>query len=295
MEAGFDWGSLTATAQSMSLFARRRLLDLRLPAGKPGDAGSQAIVQICESGSEDTALMIVCGRLEARTRQVKWFKAVERAGLVIEHKQVPAAQLPAWVSARAKARGLDLDSDAVTLLAHYVEGNLLAAAQEIDKLILLRRGEGTVGYDEVSTSITENARFSIFVLTDHCMAGNTRQALRCLRGLRQEGVEPVLITWALAKQVRTLYRVAAGLEAGQQQAQLFKSLRVWYKQVPLTTAALARHRNDDWARLLGQMAHLDRVVKGRAEGDAWHALEQACLLFCGGGDRGMGFQVYGTG
>lgn len=280
-EVGFDWGQLTETTLSMSLFSARRLIDLRLPTGKPGDAGSQALIRYCESPIPDTAMLVVCGRLDTRAKQAKWFKAVDRAGVVVEHKPIAAAQLPAWIRSRVHAKGMDIEREAITLLAHYLEGNLLAAAQEIDKLVLLAAEGGIIRYTDVEDSITDNARFNVFALTDHCLAGDAAKALRSLNGLRQEGVEPVLIVWALAKQVRTLYCLATGMAAGQPKTQLFKTFRIWAKQAPLVTAALSRFGQHGCVCLLQKMAHLDKVLKGRETGNIWQALEHACLSVCG--------------
>lgn len=277
----FNWGRLTETAQSLSLFSQRRLIDLRLPTGRPGDAGSQAIVQFCTALPDDTALLISSGRLDGRIKQGKWYKAIDRAGLAVEHKAVTAAQLPGWIKSRARAQGLTIEQDAVALLAHFTEGNLLAAAQEIDKLRFLPETGRTIGYEDVSESIADSARFTVYTLVNHCLAGHPKRALRTLRGLRQEGVEPILIVWALANQVRTLYRVSVGLAQGQPKAQLFKSLRVWYKQESLVSSALGRHRLLGWSSLLEDMAALDRLVKGRSSGDVWETLERACLSICG--------------
>lgn len=280
-ESGADWDQLTEAASSMSLFSTRRLIDLRLPTGKPGEAGSKALIRYCQSPPQDTALLIVSARLDGRARQAKWYKQVEHTGVAVEHKPVGPGQLPAWLRARARCKGMNLEQDAEVLLAHYLEGNLLAAAQEIDKLALLTDAAKTIRAVDVEQGITDNARFNIFALADHCLAGNAAKALRSLHGLRQEGVEPILVVWALAKQVRTLYCLATALEAGETKAQLFKKHRIWTKQATLINTALNRIRARGWADLLQDMAHLDRVLKGRASGSIWHALERACLAVSG--------------
>lgn len=280
-ESAADWDRLLETSHSLSLFSTCRLIDLRLPTGKPGDAGGRALVQYCQSAPQDTALLIAGARLDRRARQAKWYKEVERVGAVIEHKALAAERLPVWIRARAESRGMDLQRDAEVLLAHYLEGNLLAAAQEIDKLALLSDATGRVHTAEVERSITDNARFNIFSLVDHCLAGNDYKALRTLNGLRREGVEPVLLVWALAKQVRTLYCLSTALEAGESRAQLFKKYRIWTKQASMIGTALNRIGARGWADLLHRLAHVDRVLKGRASGNIWHALEQACMSVCG--------------
>ena len=279
-EPGFDWGRLDEEAQSMSLFATRRLIDLRLPSGKPGDAGAKALLRFCESGTADTALLLVTGPLDKKSRQAKWYKSFDKTGRVVEYKSVPLPRLPVWIQARAKTKGMDIEKDAAMLLANYTQGNLLAAAQEIDKLKLLSQEPGTIRYQDVAGSITDNARFSIFTFVDHCLAGDAVKALRSLTGLKNEGVEPVVVIWALTRQVRTLYGLSAAIAAGQSQAQALKSYGVWSSQAPLIGKALNRYGERGWRKLLRDMAGLDRVLKGREPGDVWSGLEQACLSLC---------------
>ena len=281
VEPRFEWSALTESTQALSLFSERRLIDLRMASGKPGEAGSAALLQFCESAPVDTALLIVCGRLESRTRQAKWFKAVQRAGQITEYKAIPPEKLPAWIMARAKARGTTIETDAAALLAYYQEGNLLAAAQEIDKLVLLFADEKVIRVTHVEDSITDNARFNIYALVEHCVAGNAMKALRSLNGLKHEGAEPVLILWALAKEVRTLYRLAIAIAAGEPRTQLFNSYRIWPKRAPAMKAALDRYSPKEWAYLLRQMARLDRILKGREADDLWQTLERTCLYICG--------------
>lgn len=280
VEPAFDWSRLDEAAQSMSLFSSRRLIDLRMPTGKPGEQGTRALIRYCERPPQDTLLLIVTGRLDVRSRKTKWFKSIEKAGRVVEKKPVPASQLPGWVMARARERGLSVEHDAAALLAHFTEGNLLAAAQEIDKLGLLGPERGSIGYEDVAECITDNARFSIFTLVDHCLTGDAVKAMRSLNGLQNEGAEPVLIVWSLANQIRTLYRLCLAVDAGQSRAQAFKSFRIWSKQAPLVNRALDRFGTDAWASMLKDAAALDRVLKGRESGSVWAGIERICLTMC---------------
>jgi DNA polymerase-3 subunit delta len=280
VEPKFDWSRLDEAANSMSLFAARRLIDLRMPGGKPGDAGSQALVRFCVSTQADTALLLICGRLDGRTRQAKWFKAIEKTGRLAAQKSVPPPRLPSWIQARARAKGLTIDQDAAMLLSHYTEGNLLATAQEIDKLELLESEPGAIRYDDVAGSITDSARFNVYALVDHCLAGDAAKAVRSLTGLRHEGIEPIIIVWTLANQVRTLYGLSRAVAAGRPRAQLFKSFRIWSQRAPLVNSALDRFGERGWAARLQEIARLDRILKGRDPGFIWSGLEQACLALC---------------
>ncbi len=280
VEPKFDWSRLDEAANSMSLFAARRLIDLRMPAGKPGDAGSQALIRFCESVQDDTALLLICGRLDGRARQAKWFKVIEKTGRLAAQKPVPLLRLPVWIQARARAKGMEIDQDAAMLLCHYTEGNLLATAQEIDKLELLASAPGAISYDDIAGSITDNARFNVYTLVDHCLDGDAAKAVRSLTGLRHEGIEPIIIVWMLAIQVRTLYGLSRALAAGRPRAQLFKSFRIWSQRAPLVNKALDRFGERGWAARLQEIARLDRILKGREPGFIWSSLEQTCLSLC---------------
>ncbi len=280
VEPGFDWLRIGESARSLSLFSSRRLLELRLATGRPGDAGTRAITAYCAESPGDTALLIVCGRLDAASKQTAWFKTVAQHGIVVEHRAVTPAQLPAWIRARVRARGLTVEAEAVERLAYYLEGNLLAAAQQIDQLALLSGG-GAVDARTVAACIADHARFNVYAFADACLAGDAAKAVRILTGLRSEGTEPALLVWALAREVRKLARIAQALAQGQPRAQVFKAHQVWAVRAPVVNAALRRLARRDWLDALAAMAALDRVLKGRQSGNIWLALERAGLALCG--------------
>ncbi len=291
VEPDFDWNQLRQQAQSLSLFAERRLLELRIPSVRPGVAGNQAIVDFCDGGTADTVLVVITGKLEARAKKSKWVKAIEKRGAVIEHYAVGPERLPAWIQGRLRARGVRADAEAVQLLCYYLEGNLLAASQEIDKLCLLC-ADGRITAEQVRTTIVDYARFNVYSLVDACLAGAAARVPRVLESLRREGVEPVLANWALAREIRVLAKLAAGLGQGIAQARLFKSYNIWSRRQGLVSAALKRRDGAGWRRLLGDVARIDRIVKGREAGDAWLELERVCLRLCdveaaGGRARGL--------
>ena len=171
VEAGFDWGRLDAAAGSMSLFAERRLVDLRLPGGKPGDAGGKALRAWAGQPPEDTLLLVTAGKLEPASRKSKWLQALDSAGVVVLVWPLDAQQFPAWVKRRMQQRGLEPTADAVALLAGRVEGNLLACVQEIDKLYLLR-GAGPVTGENIAEAVADSARYDVFSLVDAALAGD---------------------------------------------------------------------------------------------------------------------------
>ncbi len=281
VEPGFDWQTLRATGQSLSLFAERRLIELRMPGGKPGDVGGRSLSEYAAEPAPDTVLLAITGRLDARVRKTRWFTALDASGFSVEHRAVRPRELAAWVRARLAARDMDADAEAVSLLAHHTEGNLLAAAQEIDKLALTA-GSRRVTAADVLASTADHARFSVYTLSDECLAGHTANALRMLSGLRREGVEPVLVVWALAREVRTLVALANGLAQGRSRTALYKTQRIWNTRQPLVNAALDRLSAAAWLAVLQRIARLDRVLKGRQSGNIWLELEQCCLIICEG-------------
>lgn len=272
-ETGFDWSTLIAAGSSLSLFADRRVLDLRLPTAKPGDAGARALAGYAQRPPEDVLLLISCGKLDAQQQRSKWFTALEAAGVVVAVWPVEPARLPDWVRRRMQAQGLQPDPGAVSLLAEQVEGNLLAAVQEIEKLGLLH-GPGRIDAEAVQAAVADSARFDVFALADAALAGELARAVRILLGLRAEGVEPVLVLWSLVRELRTLAGAAFDLERGLGADQALARQHVREKRKPLLRKALQRNPLAVWRGLLQQAAHVDQVIKGAAAGNAWDELLQ---------------------
>ncbi|MFA7592528.1 MAG: DNA polymerase III subunit delta [Thiohalobacteraceae bacterium] len=280
VERDFDWNRLTEASNNLSLFAERRILEVRLPTGKPGDAGGKALRAYAARPAEDTLLLIISGKLDAQQRKSKWVTDLEAAGVGVPVWPVDARALPAWIRARMRAAGLQPTPAAVDLLAERIEGNLLACAQEIDKLALLV-GEGPVDAAAVTAAVADSARFDVFGLVDSALAGEPGRSLRMLVGLRGEGVEPVLVVWALARELRTLAAMAWETAHGESPGQVMARHRVWKARQGPIGKALTRHRLDTWLDLLRRCAHLDQMVKGQAPGNVWDELVQLCLLLAG--------------
>lgn len=284
VETGFDWGQLIEAGASLSLFAEKRLLELRIPTGKPGDKGAAALLEYLERPAEDTVLLITLPKLDASTQKTKWAKAL------IDGKQtqflqiwpVDAAQLPQWIRQRLSQAGLAADQEAVDLIAARVEGNLLAAAQEVEKLKLLAEG-GQVTADTVQSAVADSARYDVFGLIDAALQGQAAHVLRILEGLRGEGVEPLFIMTMLAREVRQLANIALLYSQGIPLERAFSQARppVWDKRRPLVSKALQRHDVQGWQKLLGTAQQIDEQIKGQAEGDPWIGLANLCLQICG--------------
>jgi len=280
VQAGFDWNRLDAAAGNLSLFAARRLIDLRLPTGKPGDPGARALRAWSEQPPEDTLLLITAGKLEAQARKSKWVQALDRAGVVVFVWPLQVNELPAWVSERMRRKGLQPTPEAVELLVERVEGNLLACVQEIEKLHLLQ-GTGPVDAVTVTALVADNARYDVFGLVDSALAGDGARSVRILNGLRGEGMVPPVVLWALARELRTLAAVASAVATGMPVARALAGARVWDQRKRLLGGAAQRLDPAACRALLRHCARIDRMCKGQAPGSPWDELLQLVLKLSG--------------
>lgn len=284
VESGFDWGQLLEAGANLSLFAEKRLLELRIPNGKPGDKGAAALLHYLARPAEDTVLLISLPKLDGSTQKTKWAKALID-GKDVQFLQVwpvDAAQLPQWIRQRLAQAGLAADQEAVELIAARIEGNLLAAAQEIEKLKLLAE-DGRVTADTVQAAVADSARYDVFGLIDAALQGHPEHSLRMLEGLRGEGIEAPVILWALARELRLLANIAQQYAQGVPLERAFSQARppVWDKRRPLVSKALQRHDVAGWQRLLMAAQLIDEQIKGQAEGDPWIGLSSLCLQLSG--------------
>lgn len=279
-ESGFDWNRLTGSSQTLSLFAERKLIELRLPTGRPGDAGTQAFVDYLAGAGDDVCLLVITGRLDARAKQAKWVKTLDKAGWALEHRALAPGQFQGWFQRRLRDRGLVLERETVQRMCHFLEGNLLAAAQEIDRVALFAGPDGRVDPDAVAQGMADHARFNVYAFIDACLNGDGVKALRILKVLKNEATEPVLVSWVVAKDLRLLVRLEHGLRKGGQKGSLFKSHNIWSSRAPLFNVALGRLGERELNRLTRRMARTDRVLKGRESGDIWRELDTLALMMC---------------
>ncbi len=265
---GFRWDELAAAASSLSLFADKRLLELRLPTGKPGRDGSTAIVDLIGKMGEDLVFVVIAPKLDRKAMTAKWVQELGARGAIVQVWPVDRRDLPKWVDGRMRRAGLVPDDEAVRLIADRVEGNLLAADQEIEKLRLLL-GEGPVSGTDVDQAVADSSRYDVFKLTDAALAGDAARALRILGGLREEGTEPPLVIWALARELRTLARLAESVAGGTPLGAAMQKLRVWRNREGLMRACVARHTPADLYRLLQLARQVDAAMRGRLAADPW--------------------------
>ncbi len=277
----FDWRQLAAASANLSLFGDQRLLELRLPTNKVGLEGSQALVTYCSRPPPDTLLLLVCPKLDKGQAESKWVRTITEMGVFLPIWPVEPQQLPGWVAARLRARGIEPGAGVAEWLALRVEGNLLAAAQEVEKLLLLR-GPGRLEVEALEASVADSARYSVFDLADAALAGNAARGLRILDLLRGEGAAEPLVLWALIREIRLVAGLVEESRSGRPPAQVVGGRRdIWEKRRPLYLGALQRRPRPDYLALLGLCALADRTVKGLHPGDPWPLLEDITLGLCG--------------
>ena len=281
---GFDWLTLREAGASLSLFAEKRIVELNLPTGKPGTTGSKAIVDLVDSLHPDILFIVSGPKLDRSAANSKWVKTLEKAGVFLPIWPVEPRQLPGWVADRMQQAGLKPDREAVRMIADRVEGNLLAATQEIEKLRLLH-GEGVITADDVMHGVADSSRFDVFKLAEAALAGETSRALKILAGVQAEGVSPVLATWSLIREVRILARAGEAAMAREDLGAALQKLGVWRNRQGLVRNALSRHPVGSSYRLLQMLGEADARSKGQAPGDPWQLLGGIVICLAGSARR----------
>ena len=271
VDSGFDWSSLGASVANLSLFSSRRLIELRLGQAKPGRKGASALRAYCDNLSANDVLLISAAKLDKQAQQTQWFKALDKVGVIIQVWPLEPVQLPAWIVRRLAAREVRISTDAAALIAERVEGNLLAAAQELEILQLLL-DSNEIEVQHVIAAVADSSRFDVFQLVDTALAGDQQRTLRILTSLRHEGMEPILVNWALSRELRTLAHMARRLDSGQPLAEVLKEYRVWRQRVAMVKQALTRHSSAGLRRLLLLAGKIEQIVKGATIGNAWDEL-----------------------
>ncbi|MGQ0801960.1 MAG: DNA polymerase III subunit delta [Pseudomarimonas sp.] len=272
VEGSFDWNAVAGTFATMSLFASRRVVELRLPTTKPGKEGGKLIEDFCASPASDILLLIVGGEW-SRKHEAGWSRAVERCGVLLPIWPIKPNECGAWIAGRLKSRGVSADKAAVSLLTERVEGNLLAAAQEIDKLALLV-GKQHLDVAQLEALVADSARFDVFAMVEAAVAGDAARALRIVSGLRGEGEQVAgLLPW-LSGQLQALARIAAVAESGGNVAAAMSTSGIWDARQPAFRRALSRINCAHAQRLAAECGRVERIAKGREFGEPWLALER---------------------
>jgi DNA polymerase III subunit delta len=279
VERGYDWNRLAASAASLSLFATRRIIELRLPSGKPGTDGADAIGAYCARLPEDTLTLVTLPRLDRAGQNSAWFGALAAAGVVVNVFPVDRKTLPLWIAARLARQKQRAGEAALAFVADCVEGNLLAARQEIQKLSLLYPA-GELSFEQVRDAVLDVARFEVSQLSEAMLTGDKARLTRVLDGLAGEGEAPPRVLWVMAEDVRAVARVQAGLAGGRNVTDLLREARVWGDvRQRLVGAAARRMGREALEAALAHAAAIDRTIKGLAKGNAWDELARLGLRF----------------
>lgn len=277
-EQHFKWAELRNSAQSLSLFADRKVIDLRIPTGKPGVEGGQALQDYVANMSPDILTLITLPRLDKTAQKSQWFTALERQGVMVTADDISRNALPGWIAGRLRRQQQSANKDTLEFLADRCEGNLLAAFQEVQKLALLFP-TGELTFDQVKDAVMDVARYDIFKLSEAMLTGNAERFVRILDGLRAEGTATVLVLWTISEDIRTLGRVLQAVQRGGSIDGALRDARVWGPRQGLIGNAARRFKFPHIERAMQQAARLDKTIKGLRQGDVWDELLQLGMRF----------------
>lgn len=277
LEAGshFKWDDLLAEANSLSLFAEKKLLDVRIPNGKPGREGGKALSEFCAGASPDNLLLLTLPKLDRQQQNSKWFKQIEQLGAVVQIWPIDARQLPQWINQRLRQVGLIPEAEVAQMLADRIEGNLLAAQQEIEKLRLIQ-GAGSLSMEQLLAAVTDSSRYDVFELVDTALRRQPARCIKILHGLRAEGIAAPVVLWALHREIAQLSEIA--LNANPEQA--MARARIWEKRKGLIRQAIQRKSAQQWLKLISLCQTADAAIKGAGQQAPWLLLEKISLKLC---------------
>lgn len=280
----FDWQNLRRVSTSLSLFGAARIVEIRMPGGKPGLEGSAALQDYAAALPPDTITIVTLPKLDRQAQSAKWYKALENNGTVVTANAVTRDMLPRWLSMRLAAQGQNAERDALDFLASQVEGNLLAAHGELQKLALLFP-PGSLSFAQIRDAAADLARFDVFEFGDALLAGDAERIADILTSLKAEGIDATLIIWVITRELRLLASIAEQTRGGGSRAAAMRALRVWESRSALVESAFKRLPTRFVLEQLTLAAHADRVIKGVAKDDLWPLLQRLALAFCGPSPR----------
>lgn len=280
VEGQFKWDYLLECANALSLFAEQKLIEIRLGSHKVNKAASEIIQEYIRHAPPENVLLIIADKLDGGTKKSAWVKQIEKAGAYVEIWPVEITQLPGWLRHRANSLHMQLDDAAVQLLCDRVEGNLLAAKQELDKLHLLYP-TGSITADHIIDAVSDSSRYDVFGLMDAIAAGQGERCIKILNVLKQEGTEPPIVLWALTKETRTLFAIKQGLERGLAYETICQKERIWGKRKSTLRRSADRLSTQDLEHVLRESQALDKAIKGIGAGNVWLMLCDISLTLCG--------------
>lgn len=284
-ERGFDWSELVHAGASLSLFGAHRIVELRVPSGKPGTDGAAAIVQYCESLNPQNLTLVTLPRLDRSGQNSAWFGALARAGVVVDVFPIERARLPAWIGERLARQGQRGSRELLELIAERVEGNLLAAHQEVQKLALLAPA-GEIGLEQAREAVANVARYDAYAAGEALLAGDLARYVRVIEGLRDEGEASTLVLWAVAEDLRALSRIRRGVDEGRALEQLLRENRVWGPRQATMRAALRRYAPAALDQAIVHASRIDRAIKGVYRARPWEEFVKLGLRLTHGSEAG---------
>ncbi len=285
----FDWNIFVDQIGQLDLFGTRKLVELRLPAsGRPGQRGAKVLTECVNSTSDDAAVVVIAGALESSVKNTAWYKAWNDNAVVVDNPEMRRREFESWVRHSLDRHKVTYEPEVVERLVYYFEGNMLAAANELRKLALGNDGS-TISVQEIDRIVADQARFNVFSFAEACLSGSAPRALRQLWLLKNEGTEPILVLWVLAREMRTVYRIAHAAANGMQVGPIFNKLRIWQSRQQVITQAARRLGLSGSETLMRRLARADRILKGREvapAGGIWDEFERIALHVCGA-SRGL--------
>ena len=280
VDTGFKWQSLIDANNNLSLFGDRKLIEVRMNSAKFDDQAKKVLQEYAANPNPDNVVMLIVPKLDKKQLSTKWMKTLEQAGVLIQTWPVKLQQMPQWIRQRMVAKGLQPTPDAVEHLAERVEGNLLAAQQEIEKLLLLQ-GTGAITAEDIQHSVDFHARYSVFDWVDEAIKGNYQHALTMLQQLQQSGMEPSILIWAIGKELRDLSTMAQQVREGRSVMEVMKQQRVWSSRQGAVKHALESIRPAVLKRCLIETGHIDQAMKGLLKADPWLGFSNIILWLSG--------------
>lgn len=272
VERGFDWQALLSESRAMSLFAERKIVEIRMASPTPGEQGGSVLAELAANPSPDALVLVITGKMDGRVQSSKWVSAIDKHGAVVQVWPIELPRLPAWIRERLSRHGLKADNAAAALLAERIEGNLLAAHQEVEKLaLLLPAGELTA--ETVMESVADSARYDVLQVGEAAMRGQTSRALRIVEGLHAEGIDATLVLWAVNKDLQWILKAQHLMDNGHNADSAMNAVYVWRPRQPAMKQALSRLKPAATRRLILDAERVDRSIKGVLRNDPWVELE----------------------
>jgi DNA polymerase-3 subunit delta len=278
--SAFDWSNVLYEENSLSLFSEKKLIEVRMATKTPGEKGVRVLEELMTRADEDTAVIIVFPRLDARVLKSEWFKRIESVSAFLQVWPISDTELPQWIFKRLRRAGLNASKEAVAELVERTEGNLLAASQEIERLSLTVI-DREITPEDIKDSVSDHARYDIFRLVDAALLGDSVSSLRILESLRADGAEPLFISNMLSRELRILESIKFELDTGKNFTEAFRNARVWEKRKKLVSSSVRRLELNAIQQMQLLTGQIDRIVKGVEIGDPWRTILDLVLAMSG--------------